>query len=109
MPFDEGTDRELFDDSFCIASMSECTGLIPCAPEWEGEIRSYSDIYDIPLCDNLTERRDIMDDRNKFENKNQNKNQSQNKSDNKYDNKYDNKSDNKFDSKKNDTSNRKDR
>ena len=39
----------LFDNLFAVASTTECTGLIPAAPEEAPEITSYSDIYDIPL------------------------------------------------------------
>ncbi len=104
MPFDEGTDRELFDNSFHTASMSECTGLIPVNPNDEFEVSSYSDIYDIPLSDKKSVRRDIMNnDQNRNENRNDSKNQNQNQNQNK------NKFSNKIDDKRNDSTNRKDR
>ena len=78
-PYDSDTDRELFDDSFHAASMSECTGLIPTAPIDESEVRSYSDIFDIPL---PNYRRSIMNDQNRNQNKKDNQNQSQNRKDN---------------------------
>lgn len=75
LPYDENDDRELFDDSFHAASVSECTGLIPSAPLSESEIRSYSDIYDIPLPTHRNDRRETMNNQNR---KNQNqKNQQQ--------------------------------
>lgn len=49
MPEDPMDGREIFDDLFNVASGMECTGLIPSAPYDANEIRSYSDIYDIPL------------------------------------------------------------
>lgn len=49
MPEDPMDGREIFDDLFNVASGMECTGLIPAAPYNADEIRSYSDIYDIPL------------------------------------------------------------
>jgi|GEM_PF-1551186 len=49
MPRDPDDGRRIFDDLFNVASGMECTGLIPSAPYDDYEIRSYSDIYDIPL------------------------------------------------------------
>ena len=49
LPKDPDDARRVFDDLFNVASGMECTGLIPAAPYDEYEIRSYSDIYDIPL------------------------------------------------------------
>lgn len=63
--------HELFEDSFQVASMSDCTGLIPTIPETDIEINSYSQIYDIPLPNHKNDRRNTMNDQNK---NNQNKN-----------------------------------
>ena len=49
LPYNAEDGRELFDNLFAVASTTECTGLIPAAPEEAPEITSYSDIYDIPL------------------------------------------------------------
>lgn len=49
LPEDPDDARQIFDDLFNVASGMECTGLIPSAPYDDYEIRSYSDIYDIPL------------------------------------------------------------
>ncbi len=48
LPKDE-EGRDLFDETFAVASTMECTGLIPAAPESTEEVDSYSEIYDIPL------------------------------------------------------------
>lgn len=48
-PYNMQDDEELFDEEFAVASATECTGLMPAAPATEPEVRSYSDIYDIPL------------------------------------------------------------
>lgn len=49
LPYDGDTQRELFDNLLEVASATECTGLIPAAPESTADATSYSDIYDIPL------------------------------------------------------------
>ena len=49
LPYDAQDDRELFEDTFSVASAGECTGLIPAAPAYSAEVDSYSEIYDIPL------------------------------------------------------------
>ena len=49
LPVDPEDGRELFDNLLEVASATECTGLIPAAPEEESEARAYSEIYDIPL------------------------------------------------------------
>ena len=49
LPYNAEDGRELFDNLFAVASTTECTGLIPAAPEEAPEITSYSDIYDIHL------------------------------------------------------------
>lgn len=51
-PYDNSDDRQLFDDTFSVASSMECTGLIPAAPDSTEEVDSYSEIYDIPLSKN---------------------------------------------------------
>lgn len=80
-----------------VASASECTGLIPMTPESFDSLDSYTDMYDIPLPKNCTNRRKFMN--------NQNSNKSQNTD--KYSNKKDsNQNSNKKDS--NSNSNRKD-
>ena len=70
LPYDDNTDRELFDNDFHTASMSDCTGLIPTAPLDNNEIKSYSDIFDIPLPNHQNNRRDIMNDQNRKDNQN---------------------------------------
>ncbi len=47
-PIDE-TGNPLFDETFNVASTTECTGLIPSAPVSGAAADSYSDIYDVPL------------------------------------------------------------
>ena len=70
LPYDCEDDRELFDDSFHAASMSECTGLIPSAPMDQSEVHSYSQIYDIPLPNFRSDRRDSMNNQNNNQSKN---------------------------------------
>lgn len=48
-PYDDETDRILFDDEMNVSSSCECTGLTPTPPLDEEEARSYSTVYDIPL------------------------------------------------------------
>ncbi len=48
-PYDDETDRILFDDEMNVSSSCECTGLTPTPPLDEEEARSYSSVYDIPL------------------------------------------------------------
>lgn len=48
LPYDADGDA-IFDESFSVASTTECTGLIPSAPVSGAEADSYSDIYDVPL------------------------------------------------------------
>ncbi len=48
LPVDETGDA-LFDETFNVASTTECTGLIPAAPVSGAAADSYSDIYDVPL------------------------------------------------------------
>lgn len=40
---------ELFDESFAVASSTECTGMIPTPATTDQEIESYGEIYDVPL------------------------------------------------------------
>ena len=81
----------------CVASSSECTGLIPMTPDYFDSMDSYADMYDIPVPKNCTNRRKTMN--------NQNSNKSQNTD--KYSNKKDsNQNSNKKES--NSNSNRKD-
>ena len=82
LPYDCEDDRELFDDSFHAASMSECTGLIPSAPMDQSEVHSYSQIYDIPLPNFRSDRRDIMNNQNNNQNNNQRNNQNNNQKNN---------------------------
>lgn len=49
LPYDNDTERELYDNLLEVASATECTGLIPASPENAAETASYSDIYDVPL------------------------------------------------------------
>lgn len=79
-----------------VASASECTGLVPMTPETFDSMDSYTDMYDIPLPKNCTNRRKSMN--------NQNSNKSQNTD--KYSNQNSNQSSNKKDS--NQSSNKKD-
>lgn len=78
LPYDSSDERELFDDSFHAASMSECTGLIPSAPADQNEIHSYSQIYDIPLPNFRNDRRKIMNNQKNNQSNNQKKNQNSN-------------------------------
>lgn len=48
-PSDGEDSEDLYNELFSVASMTECTGLIPSAPENEAEVDSYSEIYDIPM------------------------------------------------------------
>lgn len=64
LPYDYDDQRELFDDSFHAASVSECTGLIPTAPCDNSEILSYSQLYDIPLPNLKNRRRESMSNSN---------------------------------------------
>ena len=82
LPYDCEDDRELFDDSFHAASMSECTGLIPSAPMDQSEVHSYSQIYDIPLPNFRSDRRDSMNNQNNNQKNNQNNNQKNNQNSN---------------------------
>ena len=82
LPYDSNDERELFDDSFHAASMSECTGLIPTAPADQNEIHSYSQIYDIPLPNFRNDRRKIMNNQNNNQKNNQNNNQKNNQNNN---------------------------
>ena len=69
-----------YDDGYEAVSMSECTGLIPSAPFTDSEVRSYADIYDVPLPRISNERRETMNDK-KNKNKNQNGTQYSDKKD----------------------------
>lgn len=51
-----------------IASANECTGLIPMTPESFDSMDSYTDMYDIPLPKNCTNRRKSMNNQNKSQN-----------------------------------------
>lgn len=53
------------DDGYGAVSASECTGLIPSEPLDGDEVRSYSDIYDLPLPQHRTDRREIMNGKKK--------------------------------------------
>ena len=48
-PYDAQDNRELFEDVFSVASTTDCTGLIPAAPDSAAQVESYGEIYDIPL------------------------------------------------------------
>ncbi len=48
-PYDEENGFELFDEEYPVSSSTECTGLIPTAVHDETTLRSYGQIYDIPL------------------------------------------------------------
>ena len=52
-PYDAQDNRELFEDVFSVASTTDCTGLIPAAPDSASEVESYGEIYDIPLSRNV--------------------------------------------------------
>ncbi len=96
LPYDRNNNRKLYDNSFHAASMSECTGLIPTAPDDQSEVHSYSDIYDIPL-PNFSNRRDKMNNQNN-QNSNQKNNQSSNQKNNQSSNQKNNQSCDKKDS-----------
>ncbi len=49
--------RALFHRLDSVASGTECTGLTPTPPLGEEEADSYTEIYDIPLEEDLLERR----------------------------------------------------
>ena len=51
-PYDAQDNRELFEDVFSVASTTDCTGLIPAAPDSAAQVESYGEIYDIPLSRN---------------------------------------------------------
>lgn len=94
LPYDCEDDRELFDDSFHAASMSECTGLIPSAPMDQSEVHSYSQIYDIPLPNFRSDRRDSMNNQNNNQNNNQRNNQNNNQKNNQNNNQKNNQNSN---------------
>ncbi len=48
-----------------VASASECTGLIPMTPDSIDSMDSYTDMYDIPLPKNCTDRRKAMNNQNR--------------------------------------------
>lgn len=60
-PHDDEDERILFDDEFSVASSMECTGLIPAAPANESEVKSYREIYDIPLADKSSQKKNRND------------------------------------------------
>lgn len=91
LPYDCNDERELFDDSFHAASMSECTGLIPTAPASQSEVQSYSQIYDIPLPNFRNDRRETM---NNNQRNNMNNNQKNNQKNNQNTNQQNNQSSN---------------
>ncbi len=100
-----------------VASASECTGLVPMTPESFDSLDSYTDMYDVPLPKNCTNRRRIMNNQNSNKSQNtdkysnQNSNQNSNQSSNQNSNRKDsNQSSNKKDSNSNSNqnSNRKD-
>ena len=41
--------QKLDEDEFFVASATECTGMIPAAPDSAAEVESYGEIYDVPL------------------------------------------------------------
>jgi hypothetical protein len=41
--------EKIYDDILPVISATECAGLLPTPPETDGDINSYTDIYDIPL------------------------------------------------------------
>ena len=48
-PLYDADNDAIFDETFNVASSTECTGLIPSAPLSGSEADSYSEIYDVPL------------------------------------------------------------
>jgi len=50
-------DLDLINEESTVASATECTGLIQIPPENDWQQESYSDIYDIPLRDNVSRRK----------------------------------------------------
>ena len=57
-PYDEETERQIFDNMFSVVSSTECTGLIQAIPGEEDAAESYSEIYDIPLAEEKAEKTD---------------------------------------------------
>ena len=53
------------DDGYEAVSASECTGLIPSEPYDGEELRSYSDLYDLPLPQHSNDRRLTMNEKKK--------------------------------------------
>ncbi len=104
LPYDCSDDRELFDDSFHAASMSECTGLIPTAPVSQSEVYSYSQIYDIPLPNYRNDRRVTM---NNNQRNNMNNNQKNNQKNNQNTNQNTNQKNNQNTNDRNQNSNQK--
>jgi len=52
LPKNPDTDKTMFNNEFSVASATECTGLVPSAPEDRADVASYADIYDVALTAN---------------------------------------------------------
>ena len=48
-PLYDADGDSIFDETFNVASSTECTGLIPSAPLSGAQADSYSEIYDVPF------------------------------------------------------------
>ena len=49
LPVNPDTDQFMFENTFPVVSSTECTGLVPAAPDSTAEVDGYTDIYDVPL------------------------------------------------------------
>lgn len=65
-PFPNYGDEEedLFDNELTVSSCSDCTGLIPSSPDTDADIKSYQDIYNIPLAKNEIDKIDKKNKKN---------------------------------------------
>ena len=52
MPKNPDTDKTMFENTFSVASTTECTGLVPAAPADRDKVESYADIYDVAVTAN---------------------------------------------------------
>ena len=48
LPKNPDTDQTMFDPTSVVSS-TECTGLVPAAPDSTAEVAGYTDIYNVPL------------------------------------------------------------
>lgn len=48
-PVNPDTDQFMFENQFPVVSSTECTGLVPAAPDSAAEVDGYTDIYNVPL------------------------------------------------------------